>query len=73
MPTFWRFANNPEGGGPHMRDADGAQQIQAIAAYLWQDGFDGKLPERNAVMPDTEESSLRVAAVWRVIQSRTRE
>jgi cytochrome c551/c552 len=47
MPTFWRFANNaPEGGGPHMRDADGEQQIQAIAAYLWQDGFDGKLPEQ---------------------------
>jgi len=46
MPTFWRFANNPEDGGPHMRDADGPEQIQAIAAYLWQDGFEGKLPEQ---------------------------
>ena len=46
MPTFWRFAANQENGGPHMRDADGEQQIQAIAAYLWQDGFEGKLPEQ---------------------------
>ncbi len=46
MPTFWRFANNPEDGGPHMRDADGQEQIQAIAAYLWQDGFEGKVPEQ---------------------------
>ncbi|MGH9930267.1 MAG: hypothetical protein ACREA9_13725, partial [Pyrinomonadaceae bacterium] len=46
MPTFWRFANNQENGGPQMRDADGEQQIQAIAAYLWQDSFDGKLPEQ---------------------------
>jgi cytochrome c551/c552 len=46
MPTFWRFADNPDDSGPHMRDADGQQQIQAIAAYLWQDGFDGKLPEQ---------------------------
>jgi cytochrome c2 len=44
MPTFWRFAANPDDNGPHMRDADGEQQIQAIAAYLWQDGFEGKLP-----------------------------
>jgi cytochrome c551/c552 len=46
MPTFWRFAENPTDGGPHMRDADGQQQIQAIAAYLWQDGFEGKVPEQ---------------------------
>jgi cytochrome c2 len=46
MPTFWRFAANPDDKGPHMRDADGEQQIQAIAAYLWQDGFDGKLPQQ---------------------------
>jgi cytochrome c551/c552 len=45
MPTFWRFAENTD-SGVHMRDADGEQQIQAIAAYLWQDGFDGKLPEQ---------------------------
>ena len=46
MPTFWRFANVDESGRPQMRDKDGEQQIQAIAAYLWQDGFDGKLPEQ---------------------------
>jgi cytochrome c551/c552 len=46
MPTFWRFAENPTDGGPHMRDANGQQQIQAIAAYLWQDSFEGKLPEQ---------------------------
>ncbi len=46
MPTFWRFAANQDNGGPHMRDADGEQQLQAIAAYLWQDGFEGKLPEQ---------------------------
>lgn len=36
MPTFWRFS----------RDEDGSDQIKAIAAYLWQDGFDGKIPEQ---------------------------
>jgi cytochrome c551/c552 len=41
MPTFWRFAAQE---GNHMRDKDGADQIQAIAAYLWQEGFDSKLP-----------------------------
>jgi cytochrome c551/c552 len=46
MPTFWRFGNVDESGRPQMRDKDGEQQIQAIAAYLWQDGFDGKLPEQ---------------------------
>jgi cytochrome c551/c552 len=46
MPTFWRFADNPEDGSSHMRDADGEQQIQAIAAYLWQDSFEGKVPEQ---------------------------
>ncbi len=46
MPTFWRFADAPANGGPPMRDKDGEQQIQAIAAYLWQNGFDGKLPEQ---------------------------
>jgi cytochrome c551/c552 len=47
MPTFWRFANPADKGPmPPLRDKDGEQQIQAIAAYLWQDGFDGKLPEQ---------------------------
>jgi cytochrome c2 len=47
MPTFWRFADPADKGSlPPLRDKDGQQQIQAIAAYLWQDGFDGKLPEQ---------------------------
>jgi len=48
MPTFWRFGTFPENyehaPGPQMRDKNGAEQIQAIAAYLWQDSFDTKLP-----------------------------
>jgi cytochrome c2 len=43
MPTFWRFASTETN---HMRDKDGEEQIHAIAAYLWQDGFDTKLPEQ---------------------------
>ena len=46
MPTFWRFAEPLEGTHGEMRDKDGPQQIQAIAAYLWQDSFDIKLPEQ---------------------------
>jgi len=46
MPTFWRFSNVDENGRPQMRDKDGEQQIQAIAAYLWQEGFQGKIPEQ---------------------------
>jgi cytochrome c2 len=45
MPVFWRFGTLPEGEpGAHMRDKDGEQQIQAIAAYLWQESFDSKIP-----------------------------
>ncbi len=36
MPSFWRFAV----------DADGDEQIRAISAYLWQEGFSGKLSEQ---------------------------
>jgi cytochrome c2 len=46
MPTFWRFAEHTGDNGPNMRDSDGRQQLEAIAAYLWQDGFEGKLPEQ---------------------------
>ncbi|MFN2515694.1 MAG: c-type cytochrome [Pyrinomonadaceae bacterium] len=46
MPTFWRFATARDNGRPSLRDQDGEQQIQAIAAYLWQDSFEGKLPEQ---------------------------
>ncbi|HEX6717473.1 MAG TPA: hypothetical protein VF088_10195 [Pyrinomonadaceae bacterium] len=47
MPTFWRFGTLPEGTpGAHMRDKDGEDQIKAIAAYLWQDSFDTKIPQQ---------------------------
>ncbi|HEY6804993.1 MAG TPA: hypothetical protein VI306_15570 [Pyrinomonadaceae bacterium] len=46
MPTFWRFAGGIGDRDAHLRDKDGEDQIQAIAAYLWQDSFDGKLPEQ---------------------------
>ncbi len=46
MPTFWRFAEPADNGMASMRDKDGEDQLHAIAAYLWQDGFDGKLPEQ---------------------------
>ncbi len=43
MPRFWRFAN-PLEGRTNLQDKDAQHQIQAIAAYLWQEGFDSKLP-----------------------------
>ena len=46
MPTFWRFAAPADGDHVSLRDKDADAQIQAIAAYLWQDGFDMKLPEQ---------------------------
>jgi cytochrome c551/c552 len=46
MPTFWRFASGIGEREAHLRDKDGEDQIQAISAYLWQDSFDGKLPEQ---------------------------
>ncbi len=47
MPVFWRFGTLPEGTpGAHMRDKDGEDQIKAIAAYLWQESFDSKLPQQ---------------------------
>jgi cytochrome c551/c552 len=36
MPTFWRFGV----------DRDGEDQIKAISAYLWQESFDGRVPEQ---------------------------
>src|SRR6185295_18800525 len=48
MPTVWRFAEPIDNGMPPMRDKDGQEQIQAIAAYLWQDSFEGKLPEQQS-------------------------
>ena len=34
MPTFWRFTV----------DEDGDNDLKAVAAYLWQNSFDGKVP-----------------------------
>jgi cytochrome c551/c552 len=46
MPTFWRIASGIGDRPAQLRDKDGEEQIQAISAYLWQDSFDGKLPEQ---------------------------
>jgi cytochrome c2 len=35
MPTFWRFEVDGE---------EGAKDLKAVAAYLWQQSFDGKVP-----------------------------
>jgi len=35
MPTFWRFEVDGE---------EGQQDLKAVAAYLWQQSFDGKVP-----------------------------
>ena len=43
MPTFWRFSKPHEGARVSMRDKDGSEQIQAIAAYLWQESVEAKL------------------------------
>ncbi|HEV7396108.1 MAG TPA: c-type cytochrome [Pyrinomonadaceae bacterium] len=37
MPTFWRFGV----------DQNGDDEIKAIAAYLWQSGFQGKTPAQD--------------------------
>src|SRR5437868_11201321 len=45
MPTFWRFGHLNEGTvGAPKPDKDATEQIQAISAYLWQEGFDSKIP-----------------------------
>jgi cytochrome c551/c552 len=36
MPTFWRFSD----------DKEGPDDLKAVAAYLWQNGFDGKAPSQ---------------------------
>jgi len=35
MPTFWRF---------HLDGAEGEEDLKGVAAYLWQNSFDGKVP-----------------------------
>jgi cytochrome c2 len=44
MPTFWRFASKNDDPSGVKADQDAADQVKAIAAYLWQDSFNGKLP-----------------------------
>ncbi|MEK6282668.1 MAG: c-type cytochrome [Acidobacteriota bacterium] len=45
MPTFWRFGVGEDEHGVKP-DSDAADQIKAISAYLWQESFDGKVPEQ---------------------------
>jgi cytochrome c551/c552 len=43
MPTFWRFSSRNDTSGVKA-DGDASDQVKAIAAYLWQQGFNGKIP-----------------------------
>ncbi|MGA9997655.1 MAG: c-type cytochrome [Pyrinomonadaceae bacterium] len=44
MPTFWRIDGE---GNRRSEDNDReSNERKAIAAYLWQEGFDGKVPEQ---------------------------
>ena len=53
-----------------MRDKDGEEQIQAIAAYLWQDSFDIKAARTATRQRRTRQRTLRnVAAVSPVTRS----
>jgi cytochrome c2 len=41
MPTFWRL------NGEMAHDTRADDDRKAIAAYLWQEGFDGKMPQQD--------------------------
>ena len=43
MPTYWRFSV----------DEHGDDDIKAIAAYLWQSGFQGKVPDQQQARGNT--------------------
>jgi mono/diheme cytochrome c family protein len=43
MPTYWRI--DGEGGKPNDRERE-QRERQAIAAYLWQESFDGRVAEQ---------------------------
>ncbi|MDX6443842.1 MAG: hypothetical protein QOH71_916 [Blastocatellia bacterium] len=43
MPTFWRFTEDGE---------EGAEDLKAVAAYLWQQSFDGKAPAQTQTQGD---------------------
>ena len=63
MPTFWRFGHLNEGTiGAPKADKDATEQIQAISAYLWQEGFDSKIPTQP--QGNAQESCL-APANWR--------
>jgi len=38
MPTFWRF---------HLDGKEGEEDLKGVAAYLWQNSFDGKVPAQS--------------------------
>lgn len=43
MPTYWRL----DGEGKNARDREREEnERKAISAYLWQEGFDGRVPEQ---------------------------
>lgn len=44
MPTFWRIDGQENQRGEDNRRED--EERKAIAAFLWQDSFDGRLPEQ---------------------------
>lgn len=46
MPKFWRFDRGGADGQGKMRDPDGADQVKAISAYLWQESFDSRVPQQ---------------------------
>ncbi|MGB7925513.1 MAG: c-type cytochrome [Pyrinomonadaceae bacterium] len=45
MPTFWRI-DGKEDQGQQKDDPREVDERKAIAAYLWQESFDGKTPEQ---------------------------
>ena len=69
MPTFWRFSKPHEGARLNMRDKDGAEQIQAIAAYLWQESLDENSQHNSEAMPERASNCLKAAAAWRATRS----
>jgi cytochrome c551/c552 len=46
MPTFWRLSADKS------HDARAEDDRKAIAAYLWQEGFDGKMPSQDRAKGD---------------------
>lgn len=57
MPTFWRFTEDKE---------EGEDDLKAVAAYLWQQSFDGKVPAQQQETRTTAKICSSRAAVWLV-------